>query len=182
MAGEVRTTRDDDNSRSLREPLDCGTALERNDVRGRRHDLRRRNRGEELRLHARRNFNDRKVSEHRPRFAERSPLRIAERAELDVPVRALPCRRIERLGQQQRPVLLQDITFVDHWDPPRPSPVSAFFRVSIARKTRVFTAPSEQPAICAISAYDNPWYRDSRIASRCSGVRVASAFRTSASF
>ena len=29
-------------------------------------------------------------------------------------------------------------------------------RTSIARKTRVFTAPSEQPAICAISAYDSP--------------------------
>ena len=32
-----------------------------------------------------------------------------------------------------------------------------FLSVSIARKTRVLTAPSEHPAICAISAYDKPW-------------------------
>ena len=35
--------------------------------------------------------------------------------------------------------------------PPRRSPTSAFFNVSIARKTRVFTAPSLHPLICAIS-------------------------------
>ena len=89
--------------------------------------------------------------------------------------------RVERLGQQQRHAFSHALAF-RHRSPPRASPASAFFNVSMARNTRVFTAPSEQPAICAISAYDSPWYRDSRIASRCSGVSAAARFWTRCSF
>ena len=66
-----------------------------------------------------------------------------------------PCR-VERLRDQQRHLFSHCATF-RHSSPPRASPINVFFSVSIARKTRVLTAPSEHPAICAISAYDSPW-------------------------
>src|SRR5205807_9561454 len=120
-------------------------------------------------------FDFRQRGEDGPRFAISGPLIAAGDAGLDVLVSELALLGVERLRQQQRHTFSHQIA-VRHRSPPLASPPSAFFSVSIARNTLVFTAPSEQPEICAISAYDRPWYRERRIASRCSGVSAVSAF------
>src|SRR5206468_6360601 len=107
-------------------------------------------------LHARRHFHLGQSVEDPPRLLARGPLVTAERAMFDVLVRVLPPDRVERLGQQHRHAFPHEIAF-RHRSPPRASPASAFFKVSMARKTLVLTAPSEQPEICAISAYESPW-------------------------
>src|SRR5204862_2214433 len=150
-----------------------------------RHDVRRFRRrihvAHELPPHACRNLDLGQRLQQAPGLAVAGPLLAAGGALLDVLVRGLAPGRVERLGQQHRHALAHQ-SAVRHRSPPLPSPASVFFSVSMARNTRVFTAPSEHPEICAISAYDSPWYRESRMASRWSGVRTASAFWLRTSF
>ena len=153
MAGVERAASDDHDGRGLRQPARGTAAPEWDDIGLHR---RRGNLGQEALLHPRRYRNLGQRIENPPGLFVRGPFGDADRARFNVLMRQLALHRIERLGQQQRHVFSHGIA-VKHRSPPRESPVSAFFSTSMARNTLVFTAPSEQPEICAISAYDSPW-------------------------
>src|SRR5712691_1061848 len=150
MTGVVAATDDQDESRSLGKPAHVAPALSRREPPERRLYVLT-NGGQQSLLDRSRNFNFRQLAHETPRVAVSRPCIAAGCAAFDVLVRELAPRRVKGLGQQQRHVLYHEIAF-RHRSPPLTSPVSAFFSVSIARNTRVFTAPSEHPEICAISA------------------------------
>ena len=111
--------------------------------------------GQEALLHARGHFDLGQLAHDAPGLLVRGPLVAAERAALDVLVRLLaPAGSSDSVSSSGMLSLMHMHSDIGHLRAPRRS--SAFFSVSMARKTRVFTAPSEQPAICAISAYDRP--------------------------